>query len=148
MTEEALAALRIAVTDAPWPHNDQSRYVAVVAILPEGNLWVPGLPPTEAEAAMIASFIAYKLSAHLYPHQVTAMRAERLFDTWHASPYVLCNRGKDGWMYNRPTWRTGPLFAPYEKPEPLTLAGLLDLIEHDSDRWATWKAERPEVFPS
>jgi hypothetical protein len=145
VTEQELAGLRIPVTDGPWPHREQARCVIVVAVIPEGKVFAPGLEPTGGEALMIASFIAYNLSIHLYPHQIEEMREDK-FDTWHQSPFVLCHVGENGWKYNRPHWRQGPLWAPYEVG-PLTLAGLLDHIEqYGGDRWAAWKAEHPEVF--
>lgn len=145
---DPLTALRIPVVSA-WP--DWNYIVAFDRDSDER--------PTEAEAAMLASFLQQYID-YWYNGSYKARLAERPFDIDGGANGVVFRKYADGdWGYRRRTWTIGPSFVP-EHPRfadrtlgPLTLAQLMDRIHTGSDdkpsqRWTAWKAQHPEVFPT
>jgi hypothetical protein len=145
-----LDKLRIPVVSSPFPGHP---YIVVVMICGEDDLWGPALKPTDAEAAQIASFTDFQRE-----YYGSGKPQEGPFDLWNRSSIVLCNLGEgtelrkgSGWKYNRPHWRSGPLWAPYEI-SGLTLEDLLSHYETNggvttASDWTAWKANHPEAFP-
>ncbi len=137
--DDPLTALRIPVTSA-YP---EWTYIAVFdRESPER--------PTDAEAAMIASFIdEYK--HHWYDSWFRDKILTRHLDVEARQiTTVFHKRGPGQWAYRRVTWETGPFMIPPHGEPGLPLASLMDHVHTIGDEvmehWTTWKAGHPDVF--
>lgn len=146
---DPLTALRIPVVRSPVPDK---AYLAVVLAETDNAIW-PCSRPTDAEAAMIASYIGY-LCSDYRPGWRKAM-LERPFDLDGAmATRVFRKRPDGGWCYRLDTWQYGPFWAPPDNGDPanvLDLEAVLDrLVTYDAKMtpqpWLDWKAAHPEAF--
>lgn len=169
LQDDPLTAMRIPVITTPYP---RWYYLAAVLIAEpvEGErepLWT-GLRPTDAEAAMIASFIEEYISYWYNGSWQHKLRTERPFAIdGGANGVVFCKYGEDDWAYRRCSWERGPEFVPvpprirawYEgrgeggvHTTPMSLPRLMDHVHTICDepmpRWLEWKAAHPDVFPA
>lgn len=150
---DPLTAVRIAVTGT---HPGWSYLVAFNRDSPER--------PTDAEAAMLASYLEEYKHRWYGDNWYRAKLAQRALDVdAGANGTIFRKYAPDDWGYRRRTWRQGPLFVPQsprlremypgEAPlGPLSLIQLMDYVhshsEEVSPRWLKWKADHPEVFPA
>lgn len=150
--DDPLTALRIPVTSAypAW------RYIATFDRESEAR-------PTDAEAAMLASFIREYIE-YWYTDSFKARLAERPLDVDGGCNTVIFRKYRtDDWGYRLDSWRYGPMFVP-QSPQlretsherallgPLSLAQVMDRVRSFGDdgplpRWLEWKAKHPDVFP-
>jgi hypothetical protein len=139
---DPLAALRIPVTS----EHPCRGYLA--SFYMDRQLCSPR--PTDGEAAMLASYIAY-LRTRYQPHVQRRMMSEPL-DTGDLSPLIFSKRDAGNWAYRRAHWTEGPFWWPHFMDGPeLTLAALLDHIETSGGAstapdWSAWKAAHRGVF--
>jgi hypothetical protein len=144
---DPLTALRIPVTGA-YP---QKGYLACFYVDPSGNGRAGDTPrPTDAEAAMLASYIAY-LRTKYEPHVQRRMAAEPL-DTGDLAALVFSKRDNGSWAYRRAHWTEGPFFwPPFGGGVRLALGALLDHVvtsggASKAPEWEAWKAAHREAF--
>jgi hypothetical protein len=119
--------------------------------------------PTEAEAAMLASYLdEYK--AYWYGGSYLHKLAEKPLDVDGGANGVIFRKwGPDDWGYRRQSWTRGPLYVPQsprirerypdEAPiGPLALEQVMDhahtIVDGLHKRWLDWKVAHPEVFPT
>lgn len=115
--------------------------------------------PTDAEAAMLASFLQEYID-RWYNDSYKAKLAQRALDVdGGANGMIFRKYGDDDWGYRRRSWYSGPMFMP-QSPlfadralGPLSLAQLMDHIHSHGDdeptaRWKQWKAAHSDVFPT
>ncbi|MFE1767237.1 hypothetical protein ACFW81_23840 [Streptomyces angustmyceticus] len=149
--DDPLTALRIPVTGT----HPQWRYIATFDRDSEAR-------PTDAEAAMLASFIdEYK--THWFNEHYQQKLAERTLDVDGGCNTTIFHKWGDGdWSYRRGSWQYGPFWVPvsprlrngdldHKSLPPHTLAQTMDRIRTIADdkpmkRWIDWKAARTEVF--
>lgn len=151
--DDPLVAMRIAVTSS---HPGWRYLVAFDRESPER--------PTEAEAAMLRSFLdEYK--DHWYnPSFLASLDRYPLDVDGGANGVIFHKHGTGDWRYRRQSWRDGAVFVPewpnwresqrargIDVPGPLTLAQVMDRIYTFGDdkpiqHWADWTAARPDVF--
>ncbi|MCP9209573.1 hypothetical protein [Streptomyces cucumeris] len=118
--------------------------------------------PTEAEAAMLVSFLEeYKTHWYGeggYRHKL----AERPLDVdGGANGTVFRKWGRDDWGHRKQSWTRGPMYVPLspgnrknypsEALGPLSLLQLMNRIHSHGDdepstRWEKWKSRHPEDF--
>lgn len=154
--DDPLTALRIAVT------GSHPRWYYLVAFDRES-----AVHPTDAEAAMLASYLE-EYKTHWYGpddrHGYRYKLAQRPLDVDGGANGVIFRKwGDDDWGYRRQSWTRGPLYVPQsprirerypdEAPfGPMTLVQVMDrahtIVDHVHDRWLKWKADHPEVFPA
>lgn len=158
--DDPLTALRIPVVGSYYP---SWCYIAALCIdTSELQAW-GGQRPTDAESAMLASFIQEYIH-HWYNDSFKAKLAERPFDIdGGANGVTFVKHGPDDWGYRRRTWDRGPMVVPvpprlrehYAKEGTkhlgqLDLAALLDrihtIVDEPMSHWVEWKAAHPEVF--
>lgn len=107
--------------------------------------------PTDAEAAMIASYIEF-YRTWWYNPTWQAKLLERPFDIDGGCNTVILHKyGADDWAYRRRSWEYGPLFVPaYDRTENWPLLRVLDrsitVLDEPHKEWEAWKAAHPEVF--
>ena len=148
---DPLTALRIAVT------SSHPRWYYLVSFDRESES-----RPTDAEAAMLASFLdEYK--HHWYNPRYLATLAERDLDVDGGANGVIFHKwAEDDWGFRRHSYEYGWLWsvpwprlrAEYPKESigaPWSLARLMDRIHTIGDKqpiqhWLDWKAAHPEVF--
>ncbi len=137
--DDPLTALRIPVVSAfaDWPY-----IVAFDAASPER--------PTTAEAAMLASYLAYYID-YVYTESYKAKLRERPFDIDPAASGVTFHKYESGsWAYRRNSWCEGPRFVPGRGGVPWSLPQVMDRAQAFADvvnpRWIVWKAAHPDVF--
>ncbi|WP_371793026.1 hypothetical protein OG285_32360 [Streptomyces sp. NBC_01471] len=120
-----------------------------------------GARPTDAEAAMLASYIQeykarcfndwYKVKLLKRPLDVDAVT--RIFHKWD----------DDDWSYRVGTWQYGPFWLPAAPRlrgsqrddaslPAMTLVQVMDcshtVADEPMQHWLNWKANHPEVFPA
>jgi hypothetical protein len=147
--DDPLTALRIAVV------SSHPRWCYLVGFDRESDA-----RPTDAEAAMLASYLdEYK--AYWYGDNWFAQRmADRPIDVDGGANGVIFRKwGDDDWGYRRQSWNRGPLYVPqsprirdrYPDEAPLGPLSLEQVMDHAHDinpgRWQQWKAAHPEIFP-
>lgn len=149
--DDPLTKLRIAVT------SSHPQWYYLVAFDRES-----AERPTDAEAAMLASFLEQYKAYWYGDNWFERKMAERPLDVdGGANGVVFRKYASDDWSYRRQSWTRGPMFVPQspvmrerypeEKPfGPLSLAQLLDHIHTScnevSPHWTEWKARHPLVF--
>lgn len=154
--DDPLTALRIPVVSS---FNPQWKYVAaLMAVDTSRYSWGSAERPTDAEAAMIASFIREYIT-HWFRESYQHKLAQRPLDVDSGcNTVVFCKYGPDDWAYRRMSWEYGPLFVPEpphmkDRQGPLSLEQVMDRVHTIGDdgpmpRWTTWRADHPEVFPA
>jgi hypothetical protein len=165
--DDPLTALRIPVVGS---FNPMWKYVAAyLNPVEDGPDYLKGPPfgslsrPTDAEAAMIASFIEEYIK-HWFNDGYQAKLAKRALDVdGGCKTIVFIKYGEDDWGYRVTTWEFGHTFVPpppsfREKyPDeacggPLTLEQVMDrkhtIGDEPMPHWLDWKAAHPEVFPT
>lgn len=149
--DDPLTALRIPVTSAypAW------RYIATFDRESEAR-------PTDAEAAMLASYIEqYKVYFFGADGWYKRKLEERPFDC-DAVTRIFHKWGDDDWSYRVETWDRGPFWVPVgpnsrggkwdeAKLGALTLEQVMDQDKHmhseyPDKEWAQWKTDHPDVF--
>lgn len=138
---------RIPVVSTPYP---SWRYHVALVVNDNERLW-PAVEPTEAEAAQLGSYLDYWLTKFYRPSYIEQMR-RRPFDIDGGTVTRTFAKRPDGtWAYRQDTWTMGPTMAPdFRDPKQChTLVELLDTRVETllTEKWAAWKADRPEVFP-
>lgn len=157
---DPLTKLRIPVVDS---FNPGWKYVAAYMDVDRSKYsWGSKERPTDAEAAMLASFIE-EYKHHWFNEWYKARLLERPLDVDSGcNTTVFVKYGTDDWGYRRCSWTYGPLYVPvgpglrggeYDKdkqPGPLTLVQVMDrchtIVDDVMPHWLRWKADRPEVF--
>lgn len=151
--DDPLTALRIPVTS----YYPDWRYIACFDRESEAR-------PTDAEAAMLASYIEqYKVYFFGADGWYKRKLEEKPFDT-DAVTRIFHKWGPDDWGYRVTTWEYGPFWVPaaprlrggrYDDTElgPLTLVQVMDRDKHmhteyPDKAWAQWKTDHPDVFPT
>lgn len=144
--DDPLTALRIPVTES----HPRRRYLAAFHGVPTRYLDPEVLArPTDAEAAILASYIDYVRQRYPERWQLQ-MLAEPLDAIEGHNTFVFHKYGENDWGYRWDTW-AHPRFSPSPRhPERRTL---VEAIGHsrsfagDPDRaWEAWKAAHPDVF--
>ncbi|GAA4439652.1 hypothetical protein [Phytohabitans houttuyneae] len=121
--------------------------------------------PTDAEAAMLASFLSEYKDRHYGDSGYRRRMEQRTLDVDNgANGLVFHKWGDDDWGFRRQSFERGFLFtvvwpvmrnddryAGHEWRGPLALHVLMDRIHTVCDdkpmqRWTDWKAAHPEVF--
>lgn len=164
---DPLTALRIPVVGS---FNPMWKYVAAyLDTVEDGPDYLKGPPfgslsrPTDAEAAMLASFIEEYIK-HWFNDGYQAKLARRALDVdGGCKTIVFIKYGEDDWGYRVTTWEYGHTFVPpppsfREKyPDeacggPLSLVQAMDrkhtIGDEPMPHWSDWKAAHPEVFPT
>ena len=134
--DDPLTALRIPVTSA-WP---EWKYVATFDRESAER-------PTDAEAAMLSSFIA-EYGHHWFVDWFVRKQLQKPFDVeGRQRTTVFRKLGPDRWAYRKVEWERGPFVVP---PEGEPLAELMDrihtIVDEPMRHWLEWKAAHPEVF--
>lgn len=156
--DDPLTKLRV---PAVWSFNPMWKYVAAyIKPAPDENPyhWGSNARPTDAEAAMLASFIQEYLH-HWFRDSYIARLAERPLDVdGGCKTQVFVKYGEDDWGYRVVTWEYGPLFVPESpgfkdrKIGPLSLVQVMDrrhtIGDEPMKHWLDWKAAYPDVFPA
>jgi hypothetical protein len=149
------------VTDTDWPYDADQDDPLTALRIPVTSLW-PGwkyvatfdrdsaVRPTDAEAAILASFIA-EYKAHWYFPHYSEKLLERPFDIDSGQVTTIFHkRGEDDWAYRVATWEYGPMLVPERSVPALPLVALMDRIHTIGDEpmghWLEWKAAHPDVF--
>lgn len=159
---DPLTALRIPVVTS---FNPQWKYVAAwIGVDRSRYSWGSTERPTDAEAAMLASFIdEYK--HHWFNDGYKARLMERPLDVDSGcNTTVFVKYGTDDWGYRLCSWIYGPTYLPvgpklrggeYDvdgHSGPLALEQVMDRRHTIGDEpmahWTDWKAAHPEVFPA
>lgn len=158
--DDPLTAMRIPVVDS---FNPRWKYVAAYIDVDTSRYsWGSQERPTDAEAAMIASFIE-EYKHHWFNERYKARLLERPLDVDSGcNTTVFIKYGTDDWGYRLCSWQYGPLFVPvgpnlrggdyeYAKcPGPLTLEQVMDrshtIVDEPMQHWLDWKAAHPDVF--
>lgn len=158
--DDPLTALRVPAVSS---FNPMWRYIAAY-VKPEsetGAHWGSTERPTDAEAAMLASFIQEYLH-HWFNAGHIRKLAERDLDVDTGVTTLFVKYGADDWGYRLDTWQHGPLFVP-PRPSyrvrfpdeacgsPLSLVQVMDRRHTICDgepmqHWLDWKAAHPVVF--
>lgn len=106
---------------------------------------------------MISSFIAEAAAEWQIPVTNAGLDGEP-FDWFPGyNTVVLHKYAANDWGYRRRTWPEPQFYPPppesrFEKPVPLSLMTVLDLVhtrnsgERPSDEWMRWKKDHPDVF--
>lgn len=168
LEHDPLTGLRIPVVSS---FNPDWKYVAAYLNPVKGGPdYLKGPPfgsnerPTDAEAAMIASFIREYIE-HWFNEGYQRRLAERPLDVDSGCvTIVFIKYGPDDWGYRVVTWECGPTFVPppplwrERHPDeagggPLPLERVMDRRHAHGDgepskRWLKWKAAHPDVFPA
>jgi hypothetical protein len=148
---DPLTAMRIPVTSA-YP---EWRYIATFDGESEAR-------PTDAEAAMLASFIEqYKVYFFGADGWYKRKLEEKPFDC-DAVTKIFHKWGAGDWSYRVVTWESGPLWVPvqprlrggqydYKGLGAHTLEQAMDLTHHLGTKypdtaWVQWKSDHPDVF--
>lgn len=140
LADEPANRYRFSLIVSPHPRWN---YVTAVVV---GGLW-EGFRPTDAELAMVGSFHE-EYCERRYGHRRPEMRRKHPFDIdGGANSRFLIKHEDGGWGYRHRSWRIGPEFLPAWNTEPHSLIEVLDYEAKPNDeRWAAWKAARPEIF--
>lgn len=117
--------------------------------------------PTDAEAAMLASFLE-EYKDYWYNERWVAKMAARALDVdGGANGVVFHKYGPNDWGYRRQSYERGwefsvvpPQMRDNEQGNPargpFDLEAIMDRMHSFTDgvsaRWVTWKAEHPDVF--
>jgi len=147
LTHRWAARYRIPVVADPWP---DWKYEVALVVNPDGEFW-PGIEPTEAEAAIVGSYIDYRRDWYNAAWQ-RQMLARPLDVDSGTNTVTLLKRPDGNWCYRRMTWTGGyPLVPPaaHLVPDARQYPGLIDLLDHINeygDRWPKWKAAHPDLF--
>ena len=154
---DPLTKLRIPVVTS---FNPMWKYIAAYIDVDSGPYsWGSQARPTDAEAAMLASYIDEYIHYFLGDRERQRMLKRPLDVEGRVVTRVFVKYGPDDWGYRVVTWQYGSLFVPgppsqrgteHEHPKhpgPLSLAQVMDL-DHSIylKRWLGWKAAHPEVF--
>jgi hypothetical protein len=155
--DDPLTALRIPVVTS---FNPMWKYIAAyIDVDTSPYSWGSQERPTDAEAAMLASYIDEYIAYFLGDRERERMRKRPLDVEGRVVTRIFVKYGVDDWGYRVVTWERGPLYVPQSPamreryPEeavgPLSLEQVLDRA-HDiyPDRWIKWKADHPDVFPA
>lgn len=155
--DDPLTALRVPVVTS---FNPQWKYIAAYIDVDISKYsWGSTERPTDAEAAMIASFIE-EYKHHWFRESYHRELAKRPLDVDSGcNTTIFIKYGPDDWGYRRCSWEYGPLFLPAspkmrgnhpEMPGPLTLEQVMDWCRSPGDEpmlhWLKWKADHPETF--
>lgn len=159
---DPLTALRIPVVTS---FNPEWKYVAAYIDVDTSRYsWGSTERPTDAEAAMLASFIdEYK--HHWFNESYHRKLAQRALDVDSGcNTTIFIKYGPDDWGYRLCSWQYGPMYVPvgpklrggkYDDGKhsgPMSLEQVMDLrhtIVHEvMPHWLEWKATHPEVFPA
>lgn len=150
--DDPLNALRIPVITTSHPRWCYLVAFDQDAIQPDGNR------PTDAEAAMLASFRDEYIQ-YWYNATWIAKMAARPFDIDGGyNGLVFRKWGDADWGYRRSTWDRGPLFWPgpawYRERYGTKVHGLAELLDHINGygdelnpRWEAWKTAHPDIWP-
>ena len=159
---DPLTKLRIPVVTS---FNPEWKYVAAYIDVDTGPYsWGSSERPTDAEAAMIASFIK-EYKHHWFRESYQRKLAERPLDVDSGcNTTVFIKYGPDDWGYRLCSWTYGPTYVPAgpklrggkydedKQPGPLRLAQVMDrrhtIVDEVMQHWLDWKAAHPEVFPA
>ena len=157
---DPLTALRIPVVDT---FNPGWRYVAAYIDVDRSRYsWGSQERPTEAEAAMLASFIE-EYKHHWFNERYKAKLLERPLDVDSGcNTTIFIKYGTDDWGYRLCSWECGPMYVPvgpklrggeheYAKClGPLSLVQVMDrrhtIGDESMPHWQQWKADHPDVF--
>jgi hypothetical protein len=158
--DDPLTALRIPVVTS---FNPGWKYIAAYIDVDTSKYsWGSTERPTDAEAAMIASFIK-EYKHHWFRESYQRRLSERPLDVDSGcNTTVFIKYGPNDWGYRRCSWEHGPLFVPsgpnlrgtkreYVKNSgPLPLEQVMDLchtfVKETMPHWLKWKADHPETF--
>ncbi|MEW2266925.1 hypothetical protein [Streptomyces sp. NPDC047868] len=159
---DPLTALRIPVVTS---FNPEWKYVAAYIDVDTGKYsWGSQERPTDAEAAMLASFIE-EYKNHWFNQTYKARLLLRPLDVDSGcNTTIFVKYGENDWGYRLCSWEYGPMYVPtkpqsrgteheYAKhPGPLGLEQVMDLrhtvVDEAMPHWLNWKATYPEVFPA
>jgi len=159
---DPLTKLRIPVVTS---FNPGWKYIAAYIDVDTSRYsWGSAERPTDAEAAMLASFIE-EYKHHWFNDGYKARLLERRLDVDSAcNTTVFIKYGTDDWGYRMCSWQSGPMYVPvgpkqrsgeheYDKcPGPLTLEQVMDrrhtIGDEPMTHWTDWKKAHPEVFPT
>lgn len=136
---------RIPLIATPYPRW----YYEVALVVPRGEWeWLPMVWPTEEEAEIISSYIAYRRDYYREHHQKKML--ERALDVDGTTNTVILVKTEAGWRYRQATWTRGGLWPNLDNtewqskfpPDRDGLIALIDKIER-STRFAEWVAAHP-----
>lgn len=162
LEHDPLTKLRIPVVTS---FNPEWKYVAAyIDVDTSAYSWGSQMRPTEAEAAMIASFIE-EYKNHWFNDSYKARLMKRPLDVDSGCNTTVFIKYADGdWGYRLCSWQYGPTYVPVgpkqrggkydedKQPGPLTLEQVMDRRHTIGDEpmrhWLDWKKAHPEVFPT
>lgn len=120
--------------------------------------------PTDAEAAMIASFIEEYQQYWFGDGRWRKIQQAKPFDMDCYTTTIFHKWADDDWSYRIDTWRSGPLWIPVfprqrggehdaAKLPTMTLVQVMDRAHahgpgEPPKRWQEWKVAHPKVFPA
>jgi hypothetical protein len=159
---DPLTALRIPVVTS---FNPEWKYIAAYIDVDTSRYsWGSQERPTDAEAAMLASFIE-EYKHHWFNESYKAKLLKRSLDVDSGcNTTVFIKYGTDDWGYRLCSWTYGPTYVPVgpklrggkydedKQPGPLTLEQVMDrrhtIVDEAMPHWLDWKAQHREVFPA
>ncbi|MDH2390061.1 hypothetical protein QCN29_14925 [Streptomyces sp. HNM0663] len=151
---DPLTKLRIPVVTS---FNSDWKYIAAyIGVDTSRYSWGSRERPTDAEAAMLASYIDEYIHYFLGDRERQRMLKRPLDVEGRVVTRDFIKYGPADWGYRVVTWQYGPLFVPgppgsesRQTVGPLSLEQAMDR-DHDiyPKRWLDWKAAHPEVFPT
>lgn len=155
--DDPLTALRIPVVDS---FNPGWKYIAAYIDVDTSRYsWGSKERPTDAEAAMIASFIE-EYKNYFFNDWYKGKLLERPLDVDSGcNTTVFIKYANDDWGFRRCSWIYGPTYVPMGPnhpdrgaPAPLTLEQVMDRSHTIGDgpmqHWLDWKAAHPDIFPT
>ncbi|WP_030574595.1 hypothetical protein [Streptomyces aureocirculatus] len=152
--DDPLTKLRILVVTS---FNPDWKYIAAyIGVNTRCYSWGSKERPTDAEAAMLDSYIDEYIHYFLGDHERQRMLKRPLYVERRVITRVFNKYAPADWGYRILTWQYGPRFLPgppgsesRQTAGPLSLEQAMDR-NHDihPKRWLDWKAAHPEVFPT
>lgn len=114
--------------------------------VPRGSEYDNTVVPTEEEAALLGSYLAYKIDRYGFYDSYRKKMLEEPLDTDGIVNTVDFTKYHDGvWRYHLLTWRHGPWPFWGAEKQYSSLLELLDKIERFCDepneKWVAWKLE-------
>jgi len=118
-------------------------FIATLAA-PEENIWGSDyLEATDDEAALIGSYIQYRMSDYYESYQAASRKQPLDIDSGvNTTGFAKLERG---WIYNKATWRGQPFAPRIDEEQYSNLMDLIDRMEsfagRPNERWSEWKTK-------
>lgn len=147
-----------ALPDHPWTEtyrlavlgNWYPRHMFVVAVVvpTDENAYFKLMMPTDAEAAVLASYQMYRLYQEFPEHHIQELsRRAPLYVTNILNTTIFVKYEDGTWGYTMYNWSQAPRPLPGGPTKFTSLTSLIDHIEHlRNHRWQQWMRDHLDVF--